>query len=72
VYTWITQNLIKSVTLRRRGNLRGARRIYRPSVDAMFERFARNNAVDVRKLSEKLGPHRDEPNEIGGYAGRLS
>ncbi len=41
VYGWLQKGEVKSVSLRKRGNIRGARRIFVPSVDALFDRFAR-------------------------------
>jgi hypothetical protein len=36
IYGWIATGAVRSVSLRRRGNIRGLRRIYAPSVDSLF------------------------------------
>jgi hypothetical protein len=59
VFDWIARNLVRSVSLRKKGNIRGARRIYKPSIDALFERFEAENRVAELPNSEHLKSSRE-------------
>jgi len=46
VYNWLSRNLIVSVSLKHRAQVRGSRRIYGPSVEEFFASMAAKQMLD--------------------------
>jgi hypothetical protein len=46
VYNWLSRNLVVSVSLKHRAQIRGSRRIYGPSVDEFFASMAAKQMQD--------------------------
>lgn len=48
VYNWISRNLVVSVSLKHRAQIRGSRRVYGPSVDELFASMAAKQMQDQK------------------------
>lgn len=54
IYAWIQAGTVRSVSIRRRGNIRGLRRIYGPSVDALFVGAEQRHGIETEMDSAPM------------------